>query len=103
MTFQAPGGSLARLEELTRGASVSGILPNGTVTVVDVTWHGSNVAELTYKDPAGRLGSELLYRDREPTLEIADSGRLWSFESDGALFRLVSEAYRIRLASLFDP
>jgi superfamily II DNA or RNA helicase len=78
-------------------------LPSGTVIVVDVAWHGSNVIELTYKDPAGRLGSELLYRDREPTLEIADAGRLWSFESDGALFRLVSEAYRIRLAYLFDP
>ncbi len=44
-----------------------------------------------------------LYRDREPTLEIASVGRPWSFDGDGALFRLVSEAYRIRLAYLFDP
>jgi superfamily II DNA or RNA helicase len=94
---------VARLEELTRSASVKGILPNQTVTVVDVAWHGSNVVELTYKDQSGRLGSELLYRDREPTLEVVDAGRVWSFESDGALFRLVSEAYRIRLAYLFDP
>jgi hypothetical protein len=82
---------------------VAGILPSGTVTVVDVAWHGSSVAELTYKDAAGHLGSELLYRDREPTLNIVDAGRAWSFESDGAVFRLVSEAYRIRLAYLFDP
>ena len=88
---------------MTRSASVKGVLPNGTVTVVDVAWHGSNVVELTYKDSAGRLGSELLYRDREPTLEVLDAGRAWSFESDGSLFRLVSEAYRIRLAYLFDP
>ena len=27
----------------------------------------------------------------------------WSFDGDGALFRLVSEAQRIRLAHLFDP
>ena len=27
----------------------------------------------------------------------------WSFDGDGALFRLVSEAHRIRLAHLFDP
>ncbi len=94
---------MARLEELTRSGSVKGILPNQTVTVVDVAWHGSNVVELTYKDQSGRLGSELLYRDREPTLEVVDAGRVWSFESDGALFRLVSEAYRIRLAYLFDP
>ncbi len=94
---------MARLEDLTRGASAKGILPDCLVTVVDVTWHGSQVVELTYKDSSGRLGNELLYRDREPSLEIASIGRPWSFDGDGALFRLVSEAHRIRLAYLFDP
>jgi superfamily II DNA or RNA helicase len=94
---------MARLEDLTRGASVRGILPDGLVTVVDVKWHGSSVVELTYKDAAGRLGNELLYRHREPTLEIAATGRPWSFDGDGGMLRLVSEGYRIRLAYLFDP
>src|ERR1700674_5310058 len=94
---------MARLEELTRGASVKGVLPDGLVTIVDVKWHGSDVVELVYKDSAGKLGSELLYRDREPTLGIAAAGVPWSFDGDGALFRLVSEAHRIRLAYLFDP
>ncbi len=94
---------MARLEELTRGASVKGILPDSLVTVVDVKWHGSTVVELTYKDPSGRLGNELLYRDREPTLEIASVGGPWGFDGDGAMFRLVSEAHRIQLAYLFDP
>jgi len=69
---------MARLEELSRGASIKGILPDGLVTIVDVRWHGQ-VVELTYKDAAGRLGSELLYRDREPSLEIVTHGRPWSF------------------------
>lgn len=94
---------MARLEELTRGATVKGVLPESLVTVVDVKWHGSSVVEMTYKDASGRLGSELLYRDREPTLEIASKGRPWSFDGDGAMLRLVSEAHRIRLAYLFDP
>src|SRR3954447_9678700 len=94
---------MARLEDLTRGASVKGILPDRLVTVVDVRWHGSAVVELTYKDATGRLGSELLYRDREPTIEVVESGRPWSFDGDAALLRLVSEAHRIRLAYLFDP
>src|SRR5262245_12725249 len=94
---------MARLEDLTRGAAVKGIVPEGPVTVVDVKWHGSAVVELTYKDASGRLGSELLYRDREPTIDITAAGRPWSFDGDGALFRLVSEAFRIRLAYLFDP
>jgi SNF2 family DNA or RNA helicase len=94
---------MARLEELTRGASVKGILTDGLVTVVDVKWVGTVAVELTYKDAGGQLGSELLYRDREPGLEIAAAGKPWSFDGDGALFRLLSEAHRIRLAYLFDP
>src|SRR5215210_795177 len=94
---------MARLEDLTRGAAVQGVLADGLVTVVDVQWYGSDAVELTYKDAAGRTGSELLYRDREPTLEIATRGRPWSFDGDGYLVRLVSEAHRIRLAYLFDP
>jgi hypothetical protein len=91
---------MARLEELKRAALVKGILPDTSVTVVTVKWHGSNAGELTYKDTARRLDSELLYRDRELILNIVEASRAWSFESDGALFRLVSEAYRIRLAFL---
>ncbi len=94
---------MARLEDLKQGASVKGILPNGLVTVIDLKWHGSVAAELTYKDATGRLGNELLYRDHEPNLEIVSQGRPWGFDGDGALLRLVSEAYRIRLAYLFDP
>ncbi len=94
---------MAKLEDITRGAAVKGILPDGLVTVVDVKWIGSVAVELTYKDLAGRLGNELIYRDREPTLEVVTVGKPWSFDGDGALFRLVSEAHRIRLAYLFDP
>ena len=94
---------MARLEDLTRGALITGILPDGPVTVVDVKWYGSATVELTYKDAAGRLGSELLFRDREPTLGLAAAGRPWTFAADGARLRLVSEAYRIHLAHLFDP
>ncbi|MBC7075379.1 MAG: DUF3883 domain-containing protein [Syntrophomonadaceae bacterium] len=94
---------MTRLEELTPGTSVKGVLIDQIVTVVQARWIGSATLELTYKDSAGRLGSELLYRDREPTLEIAQAGRPWSFDADGGMLRLVSEAYRIRLAHLFDP
>ncbi len=94
---------MPRLEELTRGSTIKGILPEGLVTISDVRWIGTVAVEVTYKDSAGRLGNELLYRDREPTLEITASGRPWTFDGDGHLFRLLSEANRIRLAYLFDP
>src|SRR5262245_57577609 len=94
---------MARLEDLTPGASLRGILPDGLVTVVNVNWYGSDAVDLIYKDTGGRPGSVLLYRDNEPSLELVDAGRPWSFDGDGHLFRLVSEAHRIRLAHLFDP
>jgi hypothetical protein len=53
--------------------------------------------------PAGTFRSELIYREREPALEIVTRGRPRSFDGDGALFRLVSQARRMRLAHLFDP
>ncbi|MGA2068052.1 MAG: helicase-related protein [Thermoguttaceae bacterium] len=94
---------MASLENLTKGTSVKGVLPDALVTVVDVKWIGTVAVELTYKDASGRLGNELLYRDREPTLEVVTAGRPWSFDGDGAMFRLVSEAHRIGMAYLFDP
>lgn len=92
-----------RLEDLKPGAKVKGVLPNGLVTVVSVQWFGAEALELTYKTGDGTVANELLYRDSEAKLELEQLGRAWSFEGDGALFRLVSEAHRIRLAHLFDP
>jgi SNF2 family DNA or RNA helicase len=95
--------ALTRLEDLTPGARVRGVLPDRPVTVVQVEWHGTQALTLTYRDDQGRVDNELLYRADEARLEIEETGRAWSFDADGKLFRLVSEALRIRLAHLFDP
>ena len=94
---------MSRLEDLTRGAQVKGVRPDGRVTVVDVKWFGTSAVELTFKDLEGRLGNQLLYRADEPQLTVAAAGPAWNFDADGGLFRLVSEAHRIHLAHLFDP
>ena len=94
---------MTKLENLKNGAMVRGVLASGAVTVIDAKWHGSNTIELTYKDLQGNLGSELIYRERENSLEIVETGSRWDFDVDGHLLRLVSEAYRIRLAYIFDP
>jgi len=94
---------MAKLEDLQPNATVNGILPGCQVTVVGTQWFGSEALELTYKDAEGRVANVLLYRDDEDRLEVVEQGRPWSFDGDGSLFRLVSEANRIRLAHLFDP
>ena len=92
-----------KLEDLQATAAVRGILTDGLVTVVSVRWFGSDALELTYRGTGGELGSEILYRDDEARLKAVEQGRPWSFDGDGELFRLVSEAMRIHLAHLFDP
>ena len=95
---------LVRLEDLTKGTVVRGVLSDRAVRVVNVEWHGSNAITLTYTDESsGKPDQELLYRDNEPQLSIERAGRAWAMDADGSLFRLVSEAKRISLAYLFDP
>ena len=91
-----------QLEDLQPNASIRGLLPDSLVTVVGVQWFGSDALELTYKTTMGNVANELLCRHDEPRLEIVEQGRPWSFDGDGARFRLVSEAHRIRLAHLDD-
>ena len=92
-----------KLEDLKTNAAVEGILTDSLVTVVGVQWYGDTAVELTYKTPAGEVANELLYREDESRIRVAEQARPWSFDGDGALFRLASEAQRIRLAHLFDP
>jgi hypothetical protein len=81
-----------KLEQIQTHAALRGIIPDTLVSVVSVQWFGSEALELTYKTAAGKVANELLYRHDEPRLELVEQGRPWSFDGDGALFRLVSEA-----------
>jgi superfamily II DNA or RNA helicase len=96
-------GSVTRLEDIKAGTSVRGISPNGLAKVVGVEWYGDGAIKVVYEDGGGTLGSRLIYRDEESTVEVTSTQGPWSFDGDGALLRLVSEANRIRLAHLFDP
>ena len=82
---------------------VSGLAATGLATVVGAKWYGSDAIELTYKLADGSVRAEILYRDREPSLEIAEAGPALELRRRRRLFRLVAEAKRIDLAYLFDP
>lgn len=94
---------MARLEDITVGSNVKGLASSEAVTIVAVKWYGTAVLEATFKDCKGRLGSQLLYRENEESIEILENNLPWSFDADGNLLRLASEAYRINLAHIFDP
>lgn len=92
-----------KLEDLKAESQINGIKSHAAVTVVAAKWIGSNAIDLTYRESSGQLGSQLLYRDDEPRLELVDQGVPWGFGADGNMFKLVLEAHRIRMAHLFDP
>lgn len=94
---------MARLEELTVGSIVNGLVTNETVQIVAIKWYGSSVLEITYKTGRGMLANQLLYREDEARLTVEADNLPWSFDADGDTVRLASEAYRINLAHLFDP
>ena len=92
-----------KLEELHPHARVEGIGTDGAVTIIRAKWHGSQAVEVTYRTSSRQTSTKVLYRSDEADLEALYEARPWTFDADGALFRLVSEAQRIRLAHLFDP
>ena len=94
---------MARLEDLTVGSMVGGLVNNESVQIVAVKWYGNAVLEITYKNGQGMLANQLLYREDEARLEVQEDNLPWSFDADGDTVRLASEAYRINLAHLFDP
>ena len=94
---------MARLEDITVGASVIGIVGSTPVSVVAVKWYGNAVLEVAFKDVKGQLASQLLYREDEARIDLGYSNLPWSFDADSNQLHLASEAYRINLAPLFDP
>ena len=94
---------MAKLEDITIGSHLIGIAGNEPVNIIAIQWYGNNVIEITYKNNAGVLGTQLLYREDEASIQIKDSHLPWSFDADGNQMRIASEAYRISLAHLFDP
>ena len=91
---------MTKLEDLTTGTRLIGLAANGVATVESAQWIGQQALKVIFRDGDGQLGEQLLYRDDEPSLELVEMGRPWSFDGDGDLLRLVSEAYRINLAVL---
>jgi superfamily II DNA or RNA helicase len=92
-----------KLEAIAKGALISGIEEGKVVRVVSADPLGDNAMTVIYKADDGRLGERVVFRGDESKLSLATAGRPWSFDADGADFKLAAEAYRINLAHLFDP
>ena len=93
---------MVKLESIQPGSRLAGVIGDGSVEILSVRAYGTDAVEVAWKGPDG-LGERILYRDDEPRLREVSPGRSFAFDGDGRLFRIASEALRIRLAHLFDP
>lgn len=93
---------MVALEDIKPGSRLRGLDSEGVAEVVQVARFGADALNLVFR-VNGRVGERLVYRGEEASFERLDAGRAYAFDADGGLLRLASEAYRIRLAHLFDP
>ncbi|MER9528524.1 DUF3883 domain-containing protein [Mesorhizobium sp. M0309] len=93
---------MSTFEEIKPGARIKGLDVAGVAEVVSVSKFGPDALNLVFR-VAGKVAERLVYRGEETGFEFVAAGRAYAFDADGGLLRLASEAYRIRLAHLFDP
>ncbi|GAA1399265.1 helicase-related protein [Pseudonocardia kongjuensis] len=91
-----------RAEDLTAGVTVHGLRPR-PVSVLAAIPHGPDTINLVFQDSSGVPSTQLLYPADLARLTVEQPGSRWSFDADGAEFRLAAEALRIRMAGLHDP
>ena len=92
-----------KLEDVTPGAQLTGVMGDAPVTVVqaDLDRRERPAADLPHR--AGKLDERLLYRDHEPTPRRSVKQAAYDLSADAAPFKLAAEALRIRMAGRFDP
>ena len=93
---------MVAFDEIRPGSRLRGLDAAGIAEVVQVARFGADALNLVFR-VNGRVAERLVYRGEEASFELVEAGRAYAFDADGGLLRLASEAYRIRLAHLFDP
>lgn len=89
-------------EQIRPGARLHGLSGSGVAEIVSVSKFGADALNVVFRAD-GKVQERLLFRGEDAGLVLEESGQCFNFDADGALLRLASEAYRIRLAHLFDP
>ncbi|MCL6741773.1 DUF3883 domain-containing protein [Sphingomonas sp. RB56-2] len=89
-------------DQLKPGARIRGLFASAVAEVVSVSKFGADAVNLVFR-AEGRVHERLVYRGEDAGFSIEEAGHSYLFDADGGLLRLASEAYRIRLAHLFDP
>lgn len=94
---------MVKLQDIKKGSVLNGLIPGQSVKIVSVEPIGDDALTIYYKENSGSIGERMLFRSDEHSLSVVEKGSPWSFDGNGADFKLAAEAHRIHLAHLFDP
>jgi superfamily II DNA or RNA helicase len=91
------------LHDIKQGVKLTGLLPGETIDVIAASPFGDDAVDLVYRKNDGQLGQQMLYANSLENVSIETTSLHWQFDANAQQVRLASEAYRIKLAHLFDP
>ena len=100
--MEAGYDQLTCVADVEVGKRYSGLSAMGHATVLAVEMNGPSSATVTFRAADGRLDERVVTDDQVTHIRLA-SERRWSFDADAAMFRLASEARRMKFAHLADP
>lgn len=94
----------AALDNLVKGARVTGLTSSGTADVVATEWHGPDAVTVVFRTEDGAIRQQVLLRRQTSKLRVVPPGQATAqFAGDAAEFKLGMEALRIQMAAQFDP
>ncbi len=93
---------MIQIADIKPGIRVTGITLNQATQILSAEACDGSVSILGRNDD-GTTVDTILFEDQLDTIEIASQAMSWTFTADSESYRLASEAYRIKLAWLFDP
>jgi superfamily II DNA or RNA helicase len=88
--------------EITEGIRLTGIIPGEPVEILSAKPVG-NAVEIVFRKNDGSLSSRILYEKDLAGIRSENNSLRWQFNSNADDSKLAIEAYRIKLAHLFDP
>jgi superfamily II DNA or RNA helicase len=89
--------------EVKPGDRIKGLIPGESVQIITTQAIGNDALELVFRKNDSSLSQQIVYADALGALSPETDDLPWKFDADAAHVRLASEAYRIKLAHLFDP
>jgi superfamily II DNA or RNA helicase len=88
--------------EIKGGIRLLGVVPGESVEIISSKPAG-NAVEIIFRKNDGSILPQLIYEKDLSGIHVEDDTLRWQFTGDADASKLAIEAYRIKLAHLFDP